>query len=50
MNSATQDDRKSQLDKFEEVTRELATGDVEKGFDERVKKLLMHKLERNPDL
>ena len=39
---------KSQLDKFKEAAREPETN-IEKGFDERVKKLLMYKLERNPD-
>ncbi|WP_165778314.1 hypothetical protein [Mesorhizobium wenxiniae] len=42
------DPKQFQLDKFKEVARELECDDHEKCFDERLKKLVMHKPVEKP--
>lgn len=42
-------DQKNQLEKFEEVARELETDDDEARFDERVRKLVKQKPVEKPE-
>jgi hypothetical protein len=49
MTSATQDDPKSQIDKFIDAARELECDEDEARFDERVRKLVKHKPVEKPE-